>query len=441
MLALLLAIGVAAPGWPASVGAPAKNHDSASSSQVAARQSDLNSLRAQIATLRREMAATEGSRRTAADQLQEVEQSISTTQRELHELNVQIVQRQSAIRELGRQARDLEEKLGAQQALLERLLYRQYLRGNPDPLRLFLNGEDPNQLARDLYYLEAIGRSRSRILDDIDSALKSKQALVRETHRQGEELTAIEARQKADHARLLVQREERQAVLARISDQISAQRREIGSLQKDERRLAELVSRLSKLIASTSAVSREPRRDAPRRDSAASGAAAETKGLEPARPERESRPTAPSETDEPPADHAPAGASASLAKLRGQLRLPARGSISNRFGSQRQEGGTWKGLFILASAGSEVRSIAGGRVVFAEWMRGFGNLLIVDHGSSYLSIYANNDALLKQVGDTVRTGEAIATVGNSGGNPESGLYFELRHQGKPLDPMAWVGAK
>ncbi|HNL98669.1 MAG TPA: peptidoglycan DD-metalloendopeptidase family protein, partial [Accumulibacter sp.] len=82
-----------------------------------------------------------------------------------------------------------------------------------------------------------------------------------------------------------------------------------------------------------------------------------------------------------------------------------------------------------------------GRVVFAEWMRGFGNLLIVDHGSTYLSVYANNDALLKQVGDNVRPGEAIATVGNSGGNPESGLYFELRHQGKPLDPLSWVNLK
>jgi septal ring factor EnvC (AmiA/AmiB activator) len=124
--------------------------------------------------------------------------------------------------------------------------------------------------------------------------------------------------------------------------------------------------------------------------------------------------------------------------MKGQLRLPTRGAISNRFGTARQEGSTWKGLFIVARTGSEVHSIASGRVVFAEWMRGFGNLLIVDHGSSYLSIYANNDALLKQVGDEVRAGQTIATVGNSGGNPESGLYFELRHQGKPLDPLAWV---
>ena len=121
--------------------------------------------------------------------------------------------------------------------------------------------------------------------------------------------------------------------------------------------------------------------------------------------------------------------------------MPARGAVSNRFGAARQEGSTWKGLFIRAGAGSEVKAIAGGRVVFADWMRGFGNLLIVDHGDSYLSIYGNNDSLLKQVGEAVRGGDTVAAVGNSGGNPESGLYFELRHQGQPLDPLKWVTMK
>ena len=105
-----------------------------------------------------------------------------------------------------------------------------------------------------------------------------------------------------------------------------------------------------------------------------------------------------------------------------------KGVIANRFGGPRHEGGAWKGLFIRAEAGSEIKAIASGQVVFADWMRGFGNLLIVDHGSQYLSIYGYSDSLLKQVGDNVRGGDTIASAGNSGGNPESGLYFELRHQ-------------
>jgi septal ring factor EnvC (AmiA/AmiB activator) len=98
-------------------------------------------------------------------------------------------------------------------------------------------------------------------------------------------------------------------------------------------------------------------------------------------------------------------------------------------------------LFIRTGTGSDVKAVANGRVVFAEWMRGFGNLLIIDHGDSYLSIYGNNESLLKQVGEAVKGGETVATVGNSGGNLESGLYFELRHQGQPIDPMKWASLK
>jgi septal ring factor EnvC (AmiA/AmiB activator) len=125
--------------------------------------------------------------------------------------------------------------------------------------------------------------------------------------------------------------------------------------------------------------------------------------------------------------------------LKGKLRLPVRGELSNRFGSPRSDGGlTWKGLFITARTGEEVRAIAAGRVIFADWLRGFGNLLIIDHGSAYMSLYGNNETLYKRVGDAIRGGDPVATVGNSGGNADSGLYFELRHEGKPLDPLRWV---
>jgi septal ring factor EnvC (AmiA/AmiB activator) len=114
----------------------------------------------------------------------------------------------------------------------------------------------------------------------------------------------------------------------------------------------------------------------------------------------------------------------------------------NRFGSQRQDSGlSWKGLFISAEPGREVKAIAGGRVVYADWLRGFGNLMIVDHGDGYMSLYGNNEALLKQVDDETRAGDTIAAIGNSGGNPDSGLYFELRYQGKPFDPLPWVTLK
>ena len=112
--------------------------------------------------------------------------------------------------------------------------------------------------------------------------------------------------------------------------------------------------------------------------------------------------------------------------------------MTNRFGRKRQDGGiSWKGLFIRAKEGASVKSVAGGQVVFAEWMRGFGNLIIVDHGSGYMSLYGNNQTILKNVGEDVNGGDVIAAVGNTGGNKSNGLYYELRKKSVPFDPLQW----
>ncbi|MYN10272.1 murein hydrolase activator EnvC family protein [Pseudoduganella aquatica] len=147
--------------------------------------------------------------------------------------------------------------------------------------------------------------------------------------------------------------------------------------------------------------------------------------------------------DEPPARKAdialaPAMPDGAFAALKGQLRPPVAGKVAARFGSKRGDGPSWKGMFIRAAEGADVHTVASGRVVHASWLRGFGNLIIVDHGGQYWSLYANNQSLLRRVGDVVKAGEVIAAAGNTGGNEESGLYFELRHKGKEFDPASWV---
>ena len=121
--------------------------------------------------------------------------------------------------------------------------------------------------------------------------------------------------------------------------------------------------------------------------------------------------------------------------------MPVRGELIGRFGTQHAGAVSAKGVFIRTAESEQVRAIAPGRVVYADWMRGCGNLLIVDHGEGFLSIYGNNESLLKQTGDPVTLGEALAIAGHSGGNEETGLYFELRHLGKPFDPIGWVKVK
>ena len=137
------------------------------------------------------------------------------------------------------------------------------------------------------------------------------------------------------------------------------------------------------------------------------------------------------------AELAPTGIS--FAQLQGKMRFPVRGELVGRFGAPRAEGGTrWRGVFIRAGSGQDVLAVASGEVVFADWLRGYGNLIIVDHGSEYMTIYGHNDALLREVGDRIAAGAAIASVGASGSVQESGLYFEIRHRGQPVDPMKWV---
>jgi septal ring factor EnvC (AmiA/AmiB activator) len=137
----------------------------------------------------------------------------------------------------------------------------------------------------------------------------------------------------------------------------------------------------------------------------------------------------------------PANAGGAFARLRGKLARPAAGTVTGRFGARRDDGqSVWKGLFISAAEGNPVRAVAAGTVVFADWLRGYGNLLIIDHDDDFLSVYGNNQTLLADVGQKVGSGAAVATVGASGGQAESGLYFELRHRGRAFDPGKWLGA-
>ena len=198
--------------------------------------------------------------------------------------------------------------------------------------------------------------------------------------------------------------------LGYVSRDIQRQRHEVGALQRNETRLTSLIEQLARIVT----------RAPPAKPKPAPAAARQR-------------------NDRIPEPQTLAGV---FSQLRGQLALPVRGELAGRFGSPRNDGGlTWKGLLLAAKAGDAVKAVAAGRVVYADWLRGFGNLLIIDHGEGYMSLYGHNETLLKRVGDDINGGDAVATVGNSGGGTESGLYFELRHQGKPFDPMTWVKAR
>ena len=441
---------------PAGHASASKGKAPAATPEIAEKQADLGELRSRIEGLRKELGASEENKADAGDRLRESERQISRLQRELHELGNQRGQLQKNLQNLEQQSRELSSTVAQQQRQLEKLLYRQYLRGNPDSLQLLLNGDDPNQLARDLHYLSAIALTRAELMGEISATLEKKKALAANTRERADELKEVEAQQQQRHAELDKQRQERQALYTEVSDKVKAQRKEIGNLRQNEKQLTQLIDRLSTILAAQAAQAARAAEAARTADAARQAEAARQKEKErdrertkprPSEEERETphaaqpaEPVRPRPV-EPENRYEPVASNGSFARQKGSLRLPVRGPVAGRFGSPREGGGTWHGLFIRAGAGSDVKAVASGRVVFAEWMRGFGNLMIVDHGDSYLSIYGNNDSLLKQVGQAVKGGETVATVGNSGGNPESGLYFELRHKGQPIDPMKWASLK
>ncbi len=361
---------------------------------------DLKELRDRIETLQKNLADAEGTRDEAADGLRASERAISEANRTLRDLAEQQRAVGARLADLQAQRQRASGDIADQQTQLARILYQQYTGLQPDALKLLLNGEDPNRVARELQYLGYLAHARADLLHDLRNNLTHVNDLARTTQQQSAELAAIQAEQQAQRKKLEAEQRERRQVLARTSKQIEKQRRQISTLKRNEERLSKLVEQLGRIIRSKPAPLRNDRLP----DAAGDG-----------------RP---------------------FAQLKGSLSLPVRGELRNRFGSQREDSGlSWKGLFIAAPAGQDVKAIAAGRVVFADWLRGFGNLLIVDHGGDYMSLYGNNETLYKQVGDTIRVGEAIAQVGDSGGNSNSGLYFEMRYQGKAFDPMGWVNLK
>jgi septal ring factor EnvC (AmiA/AmiB activator) len=402
--------------------------------EIASRKEDLQELRERIEALKQELSASEESRVDAADQLKQIEEQISEGERQLHTLQKEHTRLQDTLQNLARAAQELEITQGQQQRQLEKLLYRQYLQASPDALQLALNGNDPNQIARDLYYLLAIARARAALLVDMRATLAQQKNLATNVRTKAAELAEVRAKEEAEHAKLLEQRRERQKIARQIASRIKAQKQEIGNLQRNEKRLSQLVDRLTRMLAA------QERRRAEQAKKAEE-ARKKTAQAEAKKNANTGGKTPPAAASAPENHVLPEAIPGNFAKLKGRLRLPVRGQVTGRFGAPREGGGTWKGLFIRAAQGSEVKAIAKGQVVYAEWMRGFGNLLIIDHGAGYLTVYGNSDALYKQVGDHVEGGETVSIAGASGGNPDSGLYFELRHQGRALDPMQWVSLK
>jgi len=374
----------------------------ASAAPGEAEERRLAELRARIERLRVRLEGQETSQREARDALRDSERAISVVNRTLARLDREERTLRDRAKDLVQRRRALEHTLAQQRETLGRVLAARYATGVPDTVRIVLSGDDLSDVARRLHYFSHVARAANELIGSARRSIAELKQLRQEALDQAARLVSIEAERRADRTRLSAERRERQRILARLAGELRSSRKRMKVMVADEARLARLVEEIGKVLASESPGDND-----------------RVQNVAPLR-----------------------AVGQSFARLRGKLRLPVRGALAGRFGGPGRPGGAGaKGVFINAAEGQPVRAVAPGQVVYADWMRGFGNLLIVDHGEAYMSIYANNEALLKQVGDLVAAGETIATVGASGGNEESGLYFELRHLGIAFDPLQWVTLK
>ncbi len=365
-------------------------------------QENLQLLRDRIQSLQKDLIGKVELKQETSEALQRTAQTISAITGKLTELKEEDRKAIAEHRQFQNQYQEIKSKTELERDRLEKLLYQQYITGKQDYLRLALNQQNPNQIARAAYYHQRLSLARIDGIKDLQSNQEKLEALIQSSRRKKEEIAAIQAEYFDQRKKLEQEKIKQQNLLAQVSGQIDKQQQEIDKLKKDEKQLTNLIEEINKA--------------ATQKESNTGGTASINRKLPDA-----------SLTDAP------------FPTLKGKLNLPVRGKLVNTFGGQRSgKQLTWKGLFIQSNEGNEVKAISPGKVVFADWLRGFGNLIILDHGSGYMSLYGNNATLRKQVGETIRGGETIAIVGNSSGNLDTGLYFELRHQGKPFDPLTWI---
>lgn len=419
----------------------------ATTAEIAAKQAQAErervELRARIATLQKELDEREARRKEASDALQVSEAAISVTTRRLSELGTQLRQAQADLDELQIQFKRQFGILVMRRDELSNQLRKQYSSGL-SPWTALLSGDDPQQIGRDLTYLDYISRARSAAVTAVKQEIDRLAELEAKTELRRQDVVRLVQDTTEQKTLLEAQKKERATVLARIEGQLQAQRAEAATLGRDDKRLSDLVDDLAGQLQAA-------------RESAENARKAEVaRQAEQARQEEQARRQAQEENRAKEADQAKerkeaqarAAASASArssesqvesgavgAGLKPGLRWPVKGQVMARFGTDRPEGGVWRGVLLRATEGASVQVVAAGTVVYANWLRGFGNLIIVDHGQQYLSVYAYNQSLLKQVGDTVKTGETIALAGSTGGQVDSALYFEIRHRGSAVDPV------
>ncbi|WP_036823403.1 murein hydrolase activator EnvC family protein [Photobacterium sanctipauli] len=351
-----------------------------------ANQGQLDGVKQEISRQQSQVSANKKKVDSLQQALRKQETSIAKTAKAIHDAENQHAKLSSSIKTLEQQQRQLEQQQLGQQELLKELLNAQYKQGKNSQLALLLGNSDHHKLDRYTVYAEHLSQARIKALDELAATTTEIQLKQHQLESQRQQQTTLLAKLTKEKTQLEAEQRQRQKTVRSLTGQIRSDSQYLAELKDNEKRLV-------KEIARAKAAAAEAARRAPMNG---------------------------------------------LSKHKGKLAWPVKGPVIHSYNSQQQGELRWKGMVIGQQTGNPVKAVYSGKVVFADWLRGYGLMVVVDHGKGDMSFYGYNQTLLKKVGDTVQANESIALVGDSGGQDRSALYFEIRRKGTPTNPTSWL---
>lgn len=351
-------------------------------------EEQLRTLRARIENLQADLNETRGERDEARAQLRALERRIGNQFKSLRDTETRQKSDSARLIALQRARTRSRAELGNRRQELEHDVRAAYVLGRQNYLKLLLSQDDPALVSRTLTYYGYLTQARASRIESIETSLSKLDSLEKQIAERVQGLATLHTHQLEQKKSLESTRAERRALLAQLNERVRDRSQEVERLKRDEDRMARLVRELR------TAVTRAPSPELP-------------------------------------------AVSTSIDK-RGRWQLPVQGRLVARFGSPKDIGELrWRGIFLATSEGQEVKAVTRGRVVYADWLRGFGLLVVMDHGGGLMTLYGHNRSLYKGIGDMVEAGEVLAASGNTGGPALPGLYFEIRENGEPRNPLDW----
>lgn len=349
-------------------------------------EAELERVRTEIEAIESRIDENLGNRDHLLQDLADTERAVGQARRAQAETDRALAQVRTEISELESSQTSLEEQVGERASELALQLVTAYRQGSQSRLKMLLNQDDPRRLSRQLAYHGYLSRTRLAAIEDLRESVSELERTRSDLSAEAERLTQLLAERKRSTQRLESAMTQREEALGALEQRLARDRDQLADLERDAAELSRLLEQLSDVLADV-----------------------------------------PPEVDIPP-----------FPELRGKLKMPLTGRVLEAFGDHRSDELQWTGWLIDADTGEEVKSVAHGRVAYAEWLRGYGLLMIIDHGDEFMSLYAHNEALMRDVGDWVAPGDVVALAGRSGGASEPVLYFELRQGGRPIDPAGWI---